>query len=1691
MPIKHVKERYFTVITYLWKLGNVYLNGMQINVDDLDALIAALIAASEENLENKYQALRSSSTYSSASDEQVRRCAAELLDTQVANNIKNELYTFKSVEKDPEIAKWIGYTYQEILALEASGVVIPDKVLAWAHSMQDNDVVVYEEEPSETGEEENTDTSIANLQKNAIKLGKKAKKAQDNTEYKFNQVTDLSKKAEQIKAEQESRQKDALQEISDMTSEWTELSEKIKKGEELTDKEQARYNELSSILKGEEGGVIADVRATADDLELLINSMDGLKEDIKNNDIIANNAIDAADKLSNQRMNYGNAGKVTESFGILGELTNFIVTATSKQIANDTQRKGNNLILSSGEVGSQLEMNEYASMYEFATMFNKNSDTVLENTQEAMAEVENPEGEEVSEDQAEAENQEEQPTTLDNLKTLNEEDKTLDTKVKETEEESKKLAEEAQKAVEETNEKQKEVEEKEEEIAEEQQDIQESQEEQEVSQEEIEAVDSENPEEVEQAQESQEEQETQANEAAKGEGIIAGLVQQVGSLNGEIEAANTEGMDAKGKIDEYKRVNDNYQEFNSQATDAFVKSGGVGFGAAVFGVEMAVSGAELMYTGYGLVSMLPNPFTIAMGMAMIEQGTAMLATGVAFTEQGGQLIVNSTQGAVDTETADKTLKESDELIQKSMDKIQQMDSSEEGEASGEETTDEAGEDDGLTPAQRERKEMEEQGKGIISQAVHFTGKSVEETVKTDKATIELGVKAVAAAKEAKDDERYANKIENEIENKKEERDELQKKKDEALKQSQNPSKANSGKQFSKEDDAKLEQLNNEIESTGTEGQTKLLQSLEKVEGLSEALAEIPDGSVAIDYGSVTEEVGLQVIAAFPPIHLMKILTLIGVAAVVSGAAAVVSGKITEKASEEAKETVDNSVSSISDSQGIIENATGVSVEDLNKENDEEDAEEQAKSSAGSSGGAAAGSGIDQSNAASEGDKAKSGLFNINGEVKSESKDSVKHDSEGMQTKAQIEKELKNLEKFMKQQTKKAVNINNKILKIVEEEQVLEQEALAIQADNESLAAKQSSGPAPAPMMTGNAGGTQEGGLLAPAVAAGGAQAGGTDLTGQIQENNDRLDQIGGQFSRYSKQITTYDKRLTSINGAIKTTSKRFEKLSKEKDKVVRQYERQEQIKAQKLQKRLDIINIGTIVFSIVSAIGSILLCTPAFAVGQVLVNIGIAGNVFCGVVKAAVMAASGDWKNALITLATTAVTVAASIVGAGGAAEGAIEGVKAGLQIASASASLVSSGAQMVGQVQKLEGKKADEWTQTVSQIAGAASALTSAGSGFAGDGFANANTFDKITTIARATGVAISTASEVISIVNKANGTKPGEAEKILGIIGNSINTAASLATIGSALSKKTNIEDALDNVDNDSTDSTKQTEEQSKEKQNDEPQVVAEVKKDLTESGVEVPENASPEETVKIAEEQADKAAAAVVESEQLEQNIEKQDVEELPEISAETRAKIEEANHVESSRSEDAAFEERMAQYREQAMAETRDEHPEVNVETSADEQPVVTNTEETVPTQEELEARRIENEFELPEVSAEAKAKLEEANHVESQQDADADFKAKMEEYRQKAMAEGRAKAKETLKEKKQEAEKDIEKGMSEGTGYATSAADGISSLNNKKKSSKVKKAEGRNFVAQQNHEYAEEQLKRIKRTVNRINGRNLA
>ena len=439
-------------------------------------------------------------------------------------------------------------------------------------------------------------------------------------------------------------------------------------------------------------------------------------------------------------------------------------------------------------------------------------------------------------------------------------------------------------------------------------------------------------------------------------------------------------------------------------------------------------------------------------------------------------------------------------------------------------------------------------------------------------------------------------------------------------------------------------------------------------------------------------------------------------------------------------------------------------------------------------------------------------------AKDDAKDSEKVKKDTEKTTQQLEKETKSLKKQMKKDQKEIEKMTKQSERAAKKQAELLTEYEELVAENERLTAEEANKPQPQQSTALGSSqfsiqGAQQG--ATPVATMGGDQPQESDNQTKIQNNDARLAEIGIAFNTSGKIITRNRSKIIKLQKSSKKSLKKLNKKTKIINQKNKEAEKKEQAKQKKLAKQLAIVGVAENVFSITLSVGTILAAIPYTAtVGAMMVKIGTAGIIDCGLTKGAINIANGNLTAGLMAIGQAVITAVASQVGGG-------EAINNVLTQASAGLSVVASSAEMVNNVRTLQGKEASGLFSKISTIAGAASAVAGIAGSFANgtkivkdaagnftteaakSAFSTAGTFGKITQIASAVG---SVTSNVGQVMTEFGGES--NASKLLGLIGTGISTVASVASMANA--KKEADSKDQDNKDQDNknqeTDKTKE---------------------------------------------------------------------------------------------------------------------------------------------------------------------------------------------------------------------------------------------------------------------------------------------
>ena len=303
----------------------------------------------------------------------------------------------KNTSKCPiKDSKWAGYSYEEIIQMENSGVKIPQEVLLWAHAQQESDVTAYEVISTTSAIDDNSSTEelvgdfdLNSLQTKAKQSIMKATEAEKNTQSVTEEYNKNKGRALEIKNENNNSYQKSMNEISNLTNEWKKLDKKAKSGQ-LSEAEQSRYQELSKMLGNKSSSSMKEIEVNSKELDNLLSSMNLLETKVTENETIADDAVQAGKDLSNLNKNYHEmqqthptSGVVYSNMGLLSDVLYGITGSSIEKIAIETGKDltetSNNEI---AELHSSADITMFANAYTSNVVETKQATVVAQNTEE-------------------------------------------------------------------------------------------------------------------------------------------------------------------------------------------------------------------------------------------------------------------------------------------------------------------------------------------------------------------------------------------------------------------------------------------------------------------------------------------------------------------------------------------------------------------------------------------------------------------------------------------------------------------------------------------------------------------------------------------------------------------------------------------------------------------------------------------------------------------------------------------------------------------------------------------------------------------------------------------------------------------------------------------------------------------------------------------------------------------------------------------------------------------------------------------------------------------------------------------------------------------------------------------------------------------------------------------------------------
>lgn len=283
---------------------------------------------------------------------------------------------------DPQ---WAIYSADEILAMEKNGYVIPDDIVAWAHSQQQLDVTNYVLTTDSDSEDSTVEDTFANtdsldvLQATAKKNIEKAEKAAETVKEKQDKYNTIAEKAAQLRKNKEEEFERTVKEVKSLTEEWENLKNK-KDSNGLSNNEQQKFTEISKQLKNNQTGNKQNLNSGKNEIDEFLGELDGLNIEITNTNQVAKDTIYSGRTLNTITKNYNvynlPYAYTGTSFDNSGLISMPLTGMTNEDIGELAVQKGEELDTSNDIAADEANGGNYTETIEFATKF---TDYVEEN----------------------------------------------------------------------------------------------------------------------------------------------------------------------------------------------------------------------------------------------------------------------------------------------------------------------------------------------------------------------------------------------------------------------------------------------------------------------------------------------------------------------------------------------------------------------------------------------------------------------------------------------------------------------------------------------------------------------------------------------------------------------------------------------------------------------------------------------------------------------------------------------------------------------------------------------------------------------------------------------------------------------------------------------------------------------------------------------------------------------------------------------------------------------------------------------------------------------------------------------------------------------------------------------------------------------------------------------------------------
>lgn len=383
-------------------------------------------------LDDKIAELKSDPKYQGWPDDLLEDYASSII--KKANSSAVMLNINYSSERlgHPLDPKWSQFSYEEILQMEDNGVVIPEKFLEWAHSMQSSNVVEYELDTGDVNDINDSDGLKADIgdagymgKKDVAKVFNKQVQAQEEILTKAAaEFEQYSTKLEVATEDAQTVQNNALKKVQEMMNEWLVIDAKVKNGDELSQDEKARYGQLGLMMNNEVKSSTIQIENFTSDFNEIAKLMQGASKEAKVAQDYASDTsyvgqlITEYEVAHNSRMATGNNHIFDGATGVVDLLK---ANTMGKNLAVTSIKSGNDLQSITFDSNESIKK-VTAQMKSMTVNIASGDERMVETVSESQSEAETSTKSEEKTDTVEPPPSEDNPEILDKISKKDEED---------------------------------------------------------------------------------------------------------------------------------------------------------------------------------------------------------------------------------------------------------------------------------------------------------------------------------------------------------------------------------------------------------------------------------------------------------------------------------------------------------------------------------------------------------------------------------------------------------------------------------------------------------------------------------------------------------------------------------------------------------------------------------------------------------------------------------------------------------------------------------------------------------------------------------------------------------------------------------------------------------------------------------------------------------------------------------------------------------------------------------------------------------------------------------------------------------------------------------------------------------------------------------------------------------------------